>query len=111
KKGALLATVQFKATLWTASFEVDPDRQDHCAGGTPCHLALSRHGRGLRPELFLPGDGLLLGPLALAARVLVSPLSVLAFHPYSFRREESLSVKDLPVSLSYAEQPPTATKK
>jgi hypothetical protein len=34
EKGALLATVQFKATLWTASLQVDPDWQDHCAGST-----------------------------------------------------------------------------
>jgi hypothetical protein len=35
EKGALLATVQFKATLWTAAFEVNPDRQNHGAGSTP----------------------------------------------------------------------------
>jgi hypothetical protein len=35
EKGALLATVQFEATFWTASLQVDSDRQDHRAGGTP----------------------------------------------------------------------------
>jgi hypothetical protein len=35
EKGALLATVQFEPTLWTASSQVDPDRQDHGAGSTP----------------------------------------------------------------------------
>ena len=81
EKGTLLATVQFKAALWTASFEVDPDRQDQGAGGASHHLALSSHGRGFRPDLFPPGGGPFLGPLALAVRVHISPLSVLASHP------------------------------
>jgi hypothetical protein len=34
EKGALLATVQFKAALWAASLQVDPDWQDHGAGST-----------------------------------------------------------------------------
>ena len=28
EEGSLLATVQFKAALWTASLKVNPDRQD-----------------------------------------------------------------------------------
>jgi hypothetical protein len=41
KESALLATMQFKATLWATPLQIDPHRQDQGAGSTPYHLALS----------------------------------------------------------------------
>src|SRR5208282_4154433 len=101
EEGALLATVQLEATLWTTPLDVDPDRQEQRAGGTPRNLALPGHVRGPRPDLLSLGQGLFLGPLTPTVRVHVSPLSVLTVHPYSFRGEESLSAKDIRVAATF----------